>query len=173
MRWRGARSKRIRLPRPPGRRLAPCAGLLVLAAAGACAGSAQQPAATPSPLDATARGPDTVCAVTVIAPTPTFVRSSDFLAMDRSLGGVIGQAEAGDLSEAGNTFMGDAHSFTHLIDHSLRRSDSALGEALYNAVADLELGIVEGDEDAQAFLSGARAVRDLLQEAAAALGCGR
>jgi hypothetical protein len=144
----------------------------VLAAAGACASSAPQPAATPSPLGDTARGPDTVCQATFIALTPTPVLRSDFLMMDQSMGKVITQAEAGDVREAANAFMDEVHGFTHVINFALRERDAALGESLYNAVADLELGIVQGDENAQAFLSGSQAVRDLLNEAATALGCG-
>jgi hypothetical protein len=68
------------------------------------------------------------------------------------------------------TFLHEVHSFTHVIDTSLRERDGHLGERLFNAVVELESGLVTG-LDGATMADRSTGIRDLLREAGQALGC--
>ena len=84
---------------------------------------------------------------------------------------VLEQAEAGDINGASETFLHEVHTFTHVVDPPLRARSVNLAVTLYNAVAEVEYGIIQGIEP-ERFIEQARVVRESLLDAAVALGCG-
>jgi hypothetical protein len=159
------------------------AALALAAVATACpSGQGEGPPPPPSPtLDATAlaaaSGPpstaapseETCVSVTVIDHTLD-LSPDDFAQVDASMGRTIELAEQDDVNGATATFLHEVHSFTHVIDTSLRQRDGQLGERLFNAVIEMESGLVTG-LDGATMAGQSTGIRALLREAGEALGC--
>jgi hypothetical protein len=152
------------------------AALALAAVASACPsgdGGGGTPAADPVTTPAAgaqATPSDEVCiSVTVVGDTLE-LSGQDFALVDGGMQRMIEQARANDVSGATATFLHEVHSFTHVIDTPLREHDAGLGERLWNAVAEMEGGMVTGLNGA-AMADQSTAIRGLLQEAAVALGC--
>ncbi len=95
-----------------------------------------------------------------------------FQAEDASLAGVIEAASAGDLQAAQEAFFGDVHNFTHDVDQPLREVDEELAEELCQAVNRIEEELTVNQRVDRVATEAAR-VRDLLRDAAVALGYAR
>jgi hypothetical protein len=95
-----------------------------------------------------------------------------FQAEDAGLTTVIEAASAGDLPAAQNAFSGDVRNFTYDIDHRLREVDEELAKELCQAVNSIEEELTV-DQRADRVAIQATRIRDLVRQAAEALGYGR
>ena len=95
-----------------------------------------------------------------------------FQAEDAGLASVIDAASAGDLQGAQEAFFGDVRSFTYGVDQPLREADEGLARELCEAVNDFEEELTV-DRRADRVALEATRVRELIREAAAALGYAR
>jgi hypothetical protein len=98
------------------------------------------------------------------------IGDDDFALVDGSMGRTIDFARQDDVSSATMTFLHEVHAFTHVIDVPLREKETPLGERLWNSVYELEAAMAQGT-DGPAMADRATAIRELLREAARALGC--
>ncbi|TET95794.1 MAG: hypothetical protein E3J29_06300 [Dehalococcoidia bacterium] len=96
-----------------------------------------------------------------------------FQTEDADLARVIEAAEAGDLQAAQEAFFGDVHDFTHDVDQPLREVDEELAKELCEAVMTLEEELFATDPSTDAIAKHATRIRDLLRDAAEALGYAR
>jgi hypothetical protein len=81
------------------------------------------------------------------------------------------QARSGDVDSAEDTFIRQAHDFTHVVDTAmLTRPDlDALREALYNTVLNIEVELV-GERRPEVVATSAEAAQASLADIAQALG---
>jgi len=96
-----------------------------------------------------------------------------FQTEDAGLARVIEAASAGDLQATEEAFFGDVHNFTRDVDQRLREVDEELAKELCEAVMTLEEELFATDPSADAIAKHATRIRDLLRDAAEALGYAR
>ena len=96
-----------------------------------------------------------------------------FQAEDAGLARVIDAASAGDLQGAQDAFFGDVRSFTYGVDQPLREADEGLAKELCEAVNRIEEEFVAAEPKADAITARATRIRELLWDAAEALGYAR
>ena len=98
-----------------------------------------------------------------------------FQTEDVGMAGVIQAGSAGDIAAANETFYAnnrEVHDFTHNIDAGLRLVDEVLAEDLCKAVIRLEEEF-QLDRRPEVIVAEATLIRDLLRDAAEALGFAR
>jgi hypothetical protein len=88
---------------------------------------------------------------------------------------VIQAASVGSLEAAESAFFGDIHNFTHNVDEPLRQVNEELAKELCEAVIRLEeeLPPLSAQPSADRIAMEATSIRELLQDAAEALGYAR
>ncbi len=95
-----------------------------------------------------------------------------FQAEDAGLARVVQAATAGNLEAAESAFFGDVHNFTHNVDAPLREVDEELAIELCEEITEIEEELAFGRR--LSFIAGqATRIRELLQDAAEALGFAR
>lgn len=95
-----------------------------------------------------------------------------FQAEDAGLTTVIQAALAGDLPAAQNAFSGDVRKFTYDVDQRLREVDEELAKELCQAVNRIEEELTVNQRADRIAIEATR-IRDLLRQAAEALGYAR
>ncbi len=85
---------------------------------------------------------------------------------------MIQSATAGDLAGAESAFFGDVHNFTHNVDPAIREVDEELAKALCRVTIDIEEELAF-DRRADRIAGQATRIRELLRDAAEALGYAR
>lgn len=100
------------------------------------------------------------------------VSEMGFQAEDDGLARVIDAASAEDIPAAHEAFFGDVRSFTYDIDQPLREVDEGLAKELCEAVNKMEEELTVNQHADQVAIQ-ARRIRELLREAAEALGYDR
>ncbi len=95
-----------------------------------------------------------------------------FQTEDVGLTRIIQFATAGDLEGAESAFFGDVHNFTHNVDPAIREVDEELAKALCEAAIDIEEELAL-DRRADRIAGQATRIRELLRDAAEALGYAR
>ena len=103
--------------------------------------------------------------------SPGAVGKRDFDMAHDGMERVIGMANQGDIASARNAFFLRVHDFTHNVDGPLRAKDDGLAKALCRAVAQIEVEFLSSTpREAATIAEHAEGIRDLLRQAAAALG---
>ena len=100
------------------------------------------------------------------------ISQAGFQAEDAGLSRVIQAASAGNLTAAEEAFYGDVHNFTHNADPPLRALNEGLAKDLCNAVIHIEEELAI-DRRVDIIATDAARIRELLREAAEALGYAR
>ncbi len=95
-----------------------------------------------------------------------------FQAEDAGLARVVQAATAGNLEAAESAFFGDVHNFTHNVDAPLREADEELAKELCEEITEIEEELALGQR-ISVIAGQATRVRDLLRDAAEALGFAR
>ena len=95
-----------------------------------------------------------------------------FQTEDVGLTRIIQFATAGDLEGAESAFFGDVHNFTHNVDPAIREVDEELAKALCEVAIDIEEELAL-DRRADRIAGQATRIRELLRDAAEALGYAR
>ncbi len=95
-----------------------------------------------------------------------------FQTEDVGLTRIIQFATAGDLEGAESAFFGDVHNFTHNVDSAIREVDEELAKALCEVTIDIEEELAF-DRRADRIAGQATRIRELLRDAAEALGYAR
>ena len=85
---------------------------------------------------------------------------------------VVQAATVGNLQAAEAAFFGDVHNFTHNVDPPIREVNEELAKELCEAVIDIEDALVP-PVDIGSVAAGATRIRELLRDAAEALGFAR
>jgi len=104
------------------------------------------------------------------------ISQSGFQAEDAGLARVIEAASAGDLQAAEEAFLyannGEVRNFTYDVDQPLREVDEELAKELCEAVNRIEEGLIL-DQRADRVATEATRIRELIRDAAVALGYAR
>jgi hypothetical protein len=110
---------------------------------------------------------------TALAPLGTSdISQLGFQTEDAGLARVASAAAAGDLTTAEAAFYGDIHNFTHNVDPPLRQIDESMAKDLCDKVIQIEEELAFNRRiDVIAAL--AESIREILQDAAVALGYAR
>jgi hypothetical protein len=85
---------------------------------------------------------------------------------------VIEAATVGNLEAAESAFFGDVHNFTHNVDAPLREVDEQLAKQICEVVVDIEEELAF-NRNVSAVAADATRIRELLRDAAEALGFAR
>ena len=101
------------------------------------------------------------------------ISQTGFLAQDEGLASLIQAASADDLAAAESTFYGDVQVFTHNVDPQLREADEGLAKDLCQAVVRIEKEFFSDEPRTSIIATEATLIRDLLRDAAEALGYAR
>ena len=96
-----------------------------------------------------------------------------FQTEDAGLARVAQAATTGDLEAAESAFFGDVHNFTHDVDAPLREADEGLAKDLCQAVVRIEKEFFSDEPRTSIIATEATLIRDLIQDAAEALGYAR
>ncbi len=117
-------------------------------------------------------GAGSPCDDPLVAIGQSEISQMGFQAEDAGLARVAQAATAGDLETAESAFFGDVHNFTHNVDAPLREVDEALAKQICERITEIEEELAFGRR-VSAIAGQATRIRELLQDAAEALGYAR
>jgi hypothetical protein len=119
-----------------------------------------------------AEGADNPCDNSLASLGQSDISQLGFQTEDVGLTRVILAAQAGNLDAVQSAFFGDVHNFTHNVDAPLREANDELAKELCEAVIEIEDEFVI-DRRLSVIVGQATRIRDLLRDAAEALGFAR
>ena len=117
-------------------------------------------------------GAGSPCDDPLVALGQSEISQMGFQAEDAGLARVVQAATAGNLEAAESAFFGDVHDFTHNVDEPLREVDEALAKQLCQEITEIEEELAL-DRRPSVIARQATRIRELLQDAAEALGFAR
>ncbi len=97
------------------------------------------------------------------------INAESFAEEDTGLGRVLSLLQAGDRAGAEAAFYGPVHNFTHNVDPPLREVDKAAAKQLCREVLTIEEALFNRAPDLE-LISSVEKIRELIRDAAAALG---
>ncbi len=117
-------------------------------------------------------GGGSACDDPLVALGQSEISQMGFQAEDAGLARVVQAATAGNLEAAESAFFGDVHNFTHNVDAPLREADEELAKEICERVTEIEEELAL-DQRISVIAGQATRIRELLQDAAEALGFAR